>query len=209
MRHAPAALLIALTLGAAWPAWARQTGRSFLDADVDPATRRVTLRLELPARDLADYQRLDTDADGAHTAADLTPPSAAAQTLGLITSHLGVVADRAPCPRASASRVDPTRPGPDAAFLLTFQCPRPIGELTVVNRLMTNDRWGYQHSGTLRAPGVAPTSVVFDIELDRATLTVDPDPKPPTPNPLERPAPAGALALCALAGLLTWGWARR
>ncbi len=87
--------------------------------------------------------------------------------------------------------------------------PRPIGQLTVANRLMSNDRWGYQHFGTLRAPGVAPQSVVFDIDLDRATITVDPDPKPPAPNPRERPAPLAALALCALAGLVTWGWSRR
>lgn len=152
-------LLSLLLLLAPSLAWAHQTGPSSLELKLGPEGR-AHATLSLPVADLLHYLRLEPDA-----------PDARARIERYLLSTLTLTQEEGPCPWGKHSFDWPERLQGRLSGHLSWTCPRAHGQVQVVYRAMTNDRFGYQHLGTITGPA-SPTRHVFDAERDVIRVVV-------------------------------------
>lgn len=153
-------------------AHAHQTGKSTFKVTIRPDNGTVHSILNLPAKDLTHYLRLDETLVGEYTMGNAYASKAQRTARTYIKDQMTMHTELGSCTLSHKSFIWPVEPATHLRVEMFWQCPLPITKLSVYQHIMLNDRYGYQHLAHIIC-GEQERKVVFDAEHSVETITVD------------------------------------
>ncbi|MGM0558805.1 MAG: HupE/UreJ family protein [Myxococcota bacterium] len=138
-------LLVVVVASLAWSstATAHQTALSTMKVDVEPADKRVDVRLTMEPTDLTDHLEIDPDGDGFLNQDELAEVK---PRLGeYIAPRLQAFNEERACPVVTAEFVDTGRLEPTMTFRKVFECEEPLRKLGLSNTVLVESPGGYTH----------------------------------------------------------------
>lgn len=151
------------------PAQAHQTAMSTLNVEIRPDAREVDMLLAVSAIDLASFMKLTKQSEGViepALRAQLEPQFAAYLSPKLRAQNNGEN-----CPASSEGFVQPDKPMAALFYRKTLTCDAPLGEVTLSNRVLLEEREGYTHYGRIQL-GEDIHTTVFNPENPNYTVEV-------------------------------------
>lgn len=173
VRYAHVLLLVLCTLLgsilAATPAQAHQTAISTLNVEVRPDAREVDMLLAISPEDVGEFLKLDPNGDGFLEQAEL--PEVKPQIAAYLEPRLKVTNNGEECEPSEADFVETRRRMAALLFRETARCDQPLGEVTITNRVLLQDRGGYTHYGQIQL-GEDIHTTVFNRDTPDYTVEV-------------------------------------
>jgi hydrogenase/urease accessory protein HupE len=141
-------LALLVCSGVARPANAHQTAMSTLNVEIRPESREIDLLLAVSAADVATFLKLDPNGDGYLEFSER--PQVRAQFEAYLSPKIRVLNNGEYCKPSAEGLVKTDRRMSALFYRETAVCAAPLGELTLVNRVLLADSGGYTHYGRIQ-----------------------------------------------------------
>ncbi|MBA2663556.1 MAG: HupE/UreJ family protein [Bradymonadaceae bacterium] len=161
-----AALVVATLFALIAPAMAHQTAASTLIVHIKPEAREVDHLVSVSARDLAHHIGLVGEAEEPATEQLL---AATATLVASLSADLVLTNDGVRCEAIEEKLVMTEGLAERVNFLKVVRCERPLGEVTIENRIMLTAPGGYRHFGRVQL-GEEVFTTVFDGQFPSYTM---------------------------------------